>query len=285
MTASLPVRRRKRTASVILGALVLGALELTGASGAGAATLTSTSCPSGNCSPVSTLSADSFGVTLDGQGSAYVSSATGTLRKVSVATGVSTTVVAGLGNLRGVTTDGTGTVWTTDYDGNVQQITASTGAHRVIASGLGALLGATYSGGRLFVGGNDGRLWQVADGNPPKLLAQDLGVVLSLSGDGAGHVYVSSLSAIFQVTIATGHTTTLEAGVYEPNSVQARGGQVYFVSGGGQLSRLDPSTGSDVLLTEFTRSDISNFALDSAGTAYLVDSNPTELWKLTGVIH
>ncbi|MEV4350944.1 hypothetical protein AB0J83_41335 [Actinoplanes sp. NPDC049596] len=231
-------------------------------------------CPAPVSRLVTTTGIDAFSVALDEKGGFYLSSATGELSRVDLATGVSRTIATGLGNLRGVATDGRGTVYVADFGGKVLAVDAATGRHRVLAQGLGSVLGVAFGNGKVYASGSgsDDTLWELSPGSAPRAVAHGMNAVTDIAADRRGGIALVELTGdVYRIDIRTGarQDFTTPADLYEPISVQAGpDGRIVFATGANELHVIDPATGW--ISAPCPSASAHDFALDGRGNAVVL---------------
>lgn len=272
-------------AAVTLCALTAGSFAALGSSQALAVAPLAVSCSVGDCQKVTgALGVNPVSVALDGNGSAYVTVMSGELRKVDLATGSTTTVAVGLGNLRGLGLDGAGKAYVGSFDGRLQKVDLSSGTREMVASGLGPAHGVSFSNGVIYVSSGDGSLYAVKQGQAPKRVTAGFGLPLDVVTDGRGSAYVTDVmkGSVNQVNLATGATKVLDSGSYEPQSLSlGRDGAVYFLAGSA-IHRVDPVTGTKTEVGDVSRLSTYDFTLADNGDAYVTVTGG-ELWRVSGL--
>jgi hypothetical protein len=222
------------------------------------------------------------GAVSDDAGSVYLTYGSGELRRVTLATGATSTVATGLGNLRGVAVAG-GNAYIAGFGGALQQVSLATGSRRTLAAGLPSLYGVARAGTTTYVSAANGEILAVPDGGSPRVVAAGLGFSYGIALDNAGFAYTADMGTgnIQQTNLTTGATRTLFVANYEPTSISVgNDGLIYFLAGDG-VDRVNPTTRVEshvagVILSMF------EFALAPSGAAYTVDG-PGSLWQINGL--
>ena len=273
--------RRSRGIALAAGALLAVSAAVAAAAPANAAA-GDIKCPSTACVRIVAGVGSTSGAVSDDAGSAYLTYGSGELRKVSLATGATSTIATGLGNLRGVAVAG-GNAYIASFDGTLQQVTLATGSRRTLAAGLPPLYGVARAGTTTYVTDANGEILAVPDGDSPHVVAARLGFSYGIALDNAGFAYTADMFTgnIQQTDLATGATRTLFVANYEPTSIGVgNDGLIYFFAGDG-VDRVNPTTKveshvANVVLNMF------EFALAPSGAAYTVDGAGT-LWQINGL--
>ncbi|MFD3521274.1 hypothetical protein [Streptomyces sp. NPDC058653] len=283
---------------VVAGAVAAGGLAAVGSLPANATTIPAVNvavkaapatiaCPSAACVRLASGLGESVRVAPDGQGGAYVTYQNGDLREVDLASGTSTVVARGLGNLRGIDVHGS-RAYVVDFGGSLQRVDLGTGARQVLASGLGALQAVVHDGasGSTYVSGNEGRLVEVRESGAPRVVAERLGLSQGIALDGRGNAYTADMMAgrVLRTELATGATETLASETYEPTSISVGpDGQVYFAVAD-QVTRLDPATREKVHFANIRGLNTAGFTMDERGDAYATDLGAGgSLWRIPGL--
>ncbi|MET9479991.1 hypothetical protein [Streptomyces sp. NPDC006638] len=290
---------RVRLTAVAMGTLAAGALVLTGGVSGNTANATSAAapavapavvnCPSVSCRSLVSGLGEPVTSVLDASGNAYITYVGGDLRKVVLATGATTTVAKGLGNLRGVDLDGDGSAYVGDFDGNLRKVNLATGSQQLLAGGLGPLHGIVHSAaGVTYATGGAGKLYEVRAGQPVRVVASGLGLSQGIALDGKGRAYTADMMTgrILQTDLTTGAVKSLAREQYEPTSISVGSdGQVYFAVGS-EVTRLNPVTGEAVEIATLRGLNSVFFRVDRNGDAYATDvvSGGGSLWKITGLV-
>jgi len=279
--ATTYLSKRTRGIALAAGALLAVSAAVAAPAPANAAT-GDIKCPSTACVKIVAGLGSTSGEVSDDAGSVYLTYGSGELRKVSLATGATSTIATGLGNLRGVAV-ADGSAYIASFGGTLEQVTLATGSRRTLAAGLPSLFGVARAGTTTYVTDTNGEILAVPDGGSPRVVAAGLGFSYGIALDNAGFAYTADMFTgnIQQTDLTTGATRTLFVANYEPTSISVgNDGLIYFLAGDG-VNRVNPTTRvkshvANVVLNMF------QFALAPSGAAYTVDGAGT-LWQINGL--
>jgi len=281
-TRSLARRGRARAAALAIGALLTASTAVALAAPADAAT-GDINCPSSACVQVASNLGGPINAAPDNAGAVYVTYSSGELRKVDLATGASSAVASGLGNVRGAFV-ADGSAYVTSFGGTLDQVDLATGSVRTVAAGLPSLIGVTRNGDTTYATDGQGEIIAFPDGGTPKVVATGIGFSEGIAFDKAGFAYTADMGTgrIIQTDPATGATRVLSTGSYEPTSISVGAdGQVYFW-GGDDILRVNPTTTVQSRVTSIEGINSFTFSLATSGDAYALDA-VGGLWQINGL--